>query len=359
MQQASLVCITQWLISMTALALQASAHFPVRPLRPPAAESLICGYDVTNSHSPLVTTTDGAYARHFCVGAIRATCWTVTICSREQLVVLRSVRRSGQFTGQVRDEGTGLDYFGARYMSAAQGRFTSPDAPFADQKPEDPQSWNLYSYVRNNPLRYTDPTGRCLYPGADCFQYLVGGAKAVANLPSDAATLLNRGINALTGANIPDAPRFEGANYDQRAGMEAAGFAMLVTPLAEAGAARISSAVSGAARVEASAAAVEGATPKLLAAPKARGNLNTAEVPAKVMVDSKGNAIPLKPGETLTGSPDGRFLQVRDAQGRPTGMRLDGPHKPSTHPDPRAQRPHAHVPGRTNPDGTPWLPVNQ
>jgi hypothetical protein len=44
-------------------------------------------------------------------------------------------------------------------MSAAQGRFTSPDAPFADQRPEDPQSWNLYGYVRNNPLAHIDPTG--------------------------------------------------------------------------------------------------------------------------------------------------------------------------------------------------------
>jgi RHS repeat-associated protein len=57
-------------------------------------------------------------------------------------------------------EVTGLDYFGARYFSGAQGRFTSPDAPFADQNPADPQSWNLYAYGRNNPLRYTDPTGR-------------------------------------------------------------------------------------------------------------------------------------------------------------------------------------------------------
>jgi RHS repeat-associated protein len=210
--------------------------------------------------------------------------------------------RRSRSTGKERDAETGLDYFGVRYFSGAQGRFTSPAAPFADQQPGDPQSWNLYSYVRNNPLRYTDPTGRCLYPGADCFQYLIGGAKALANLPSDAATLLNRGIKTLTGSNIPDAPRFEGANYDQRAGMEAAGFAMPVTPLAEVGAARISTAISGAARVEATVAAVEGAAPKLLTAPKARGNLNTAEGPAKVMVDSKGNAMPLKPGETLTGS---------------------------------------------------------
>ena len=41
-----------------------------------------------------------------------------------------------------------------------QGRFTSADEPFNDQWPEDPQSWNLYSYGRNNPLRYTDPSGQ-------------------------------------------------------------------------------------------------------------------------------------------------------------------------------------------------------
>ncbi|QOY90655.1 RHS repeat-associated core domain-containing protein [Paludibaculum fermentans] len=63
------------------------------------------------------------------------------------------------FTGKERDAETGLDYFGARYMSSAQGRFTSPDLPLVDQRPKDPQSWNLYGYVRSNPLRYTDATG--------------------------------------------------------------------------------------------------------------------------------------------------------------------------------------------------------
>jgi RHS repeat-associated protein len=65
-----------------------------------------------------------------------------------------------RFTGKERDGETGLDYFGARYFSGAQGRFTSPDQPFIDQDPADPQSWNLYAYGRNNPLAFVDPTGQ-------------------------------------------------------------------------------------------------------------------------------------------------------------------------------------------------------
>jgi len=66
------------------------------------------------------------------------------------------------FTGKERDNTGGaaeLDYFGARYMSAAQGRFTSPDPKMFPSAFDDPQSWNKYGYVRNNPLRLVDPNG--------------------------------------------------------------------------------------------------------------------------------------------------------------------------------------------------------
>jgi len=66
---------------------------------------------------------------------------------------------SQKFTGKERDGETGLDYFEARYMSAAQGRFTSPDPGNAGAFTSNPQSWNAYSYVVNNPLKYTDPHG--------------------------------------------------------------------------------------------------------------------------------------------------------------------------------------------------------
>ncbi len=63
-------------------------------------------------------------------------------------------------TGKERDQESGLDYFGARYYGSALGRFSSPDPIgnfVADAR--NPQSWNLYGYVWNNPLANTDPTG--------------------------------------------------------------------------------------------------------------------------------------------------------------------------------------------------------
>jgi RHS repeat-associated protein len=65
-----------------------------------------------------------------------------------------------KFTGKERDSESGLDYFGARNYSSTLGRWITPDRPFADQHVEDPQSWNLYGYARNNPLRYVDDDGR-------------------------------------------------------------------------------------------------------------------------------------------------------------------------------------------------------
>jgi RHS repeat-associated protein len=64
------------------------------------------------------------------------------------------------FTGKERDTESGNDYFGARYYASSMGRFMSPDPSqlyYAD--PTNPQSFNLYSYALNNPLKNTDPTG--------------------------------------------------------------------------------------------------------------------------------------------------------------------------------------------------------
>src|SRR3974377_1832303 len=73
---------------------------------------------------------------------------------------LRPDSTGSRCSGKERDAESGLDYFGARYFSGPQGRFTTPDKVFADQHPQDPQSWNLYAYVTNNPLKFVDDTGR-------------------------------------------------------------------------------------------------------------------------------------------------------------------------------------------------------
>jgi RHS repeat-associated protein len=81
-----------------------------------------------------------------------------------------------KFTLYERDDETGLDYAQARYYASGMGRFVSVDpytivAEVQHEKDPDkanrmleeylsqPQKWNRYSYVQNNPLRYIDPSG--------------------------------------------------------------------------------------------------------------------------------------------------------------------------------------------------------
>ncbi len=82
-----------------------------------------------------------------------------------------------KFTGKERDAESGLDYFGARYYSSITSRWLTPDwsaapvpLPYADL--HDPQTLNLYGYVRNNPLSRADKDGHC----AEDFCIVEGGA---------------------------------------------------------------------------------------------------------------------------------------------------------------------------------------
>ncbi len=70
-----------------------------------------------------------------------------------------------KFTGYERDNETGLDYAQARYCSSIQGRFTSPDPLMASAQATD-QSLNRYSYVSNNPMVFSDPSGMQRGPGS-------------------------------------------------------------------------------------------------------------------------------------------------------------------------------------------------
>jgi len=78
-----------------------------------------------------------------------------------------------KFTGKERDTESGLDNFGARYFASTMGRFMSPDwaarpttVPYAVFG--DPQSLNLYNYVRNDPVSRVDPDGHYEVNASGC-----------------------------------------------------------------------------------------------------------------------------------------------------------------------------------------------
>ena len=85
-------------------------------------------------------------------------------------------------------ESSGLLHFKARYYSPELGRFISPDPLFLEG-PElcvkDPISCNLYSYAKNNPLKYVDPTGNIPIPAL-----IVGGVAAAGGIVSAGASLV-------------------------------------------------------------------------------------------------------------------------------------------------------------------------
>lgn len=74
------------------------------------------------------------------------------------------------FTGQKEDTVAGFDDFLFReYSAAQQGRWISPDpAGLAAVDITDPQSWNRYAYLTNNPLNAIDPLGLCNPNKDDC-----------------------------------------------------------------------------------------------------------------------------------------------------------------------------------------------
>ncbi|WP_246553681.1 RHS repeat domain-containing protein [Paenibacillus tritici] len=79
------------------------------------------------------------------------------------------ISNSFKYTGEVYDEETGLYYLRARYYDPSMGRFLNEDT--VEGQIDNPLSQNLYTYVHNNPLIYTDPTGMCV-AGKDSGCYL-------------------------------------------------------------------------------------------------------------------------------------------------------------------------------------------
>jgi RHS repeat-associated protein len=235
-----------------------------------------------------------------------------------------------RFASKRFDPELGLLYFGKRYYDPLLGRWLTTDpAGFVD-------SVNLYQYVFNNPFHYTDPDGQFIQLA---IPLLIWGAEAV--LPALSAYAAPLIYGAITGAvayggykavqalNARDHSNYSPAdNY--------ANYSM---------------------KFEASSEEEE----------KKKRNTNPFDGPVGgdvVVVDEAGNAIKIPQGNWSTGSKDGKWIQEmqpgKNPEGQATGTRKDGGHpRGPKHSDPRALEPHAHVPGISNPDGTPWLPVKK
>jgi len=85
-----------------------------------------------------------------------------------ELVITQTDTNRYKFTGKERDSESGLDNFEARYYASPFGRFMTPDwaarptaVPYAVFG--DPQSLNLYAYVRNDPVTVADADGHTPY----------------------------------------------------------------------------------------------------------------------------------------------------------------------------------------------------
>jgi len=80
---------------------------------------------------------------------------------------LTTKRFTGQYHESTLPGGEGLYFYNARWYDAKLGRFVSADTLVPDAG--NPQSFNRYSYVYNNPLKFVDPGGHdpicvCIVP---------------------------------------------------------------------------------------------------------------------------------------------------------------------------------------------------
>ncbi|HFI0151189.1 TPA: HYD1 signature containing ADP-ribosyltransferase family protein [Streptococcus suis] len=82
------------------------------------------------------------------------------------------------YNGEARDV-TGLDYLRARYYDSQAGTFLTEDSYQGELT--DPLSQNQYSYVHNNPVNYTDPSGHFIKGLIKGAKHLWNGAKKVYN----------------------------------------------------------------------------------------------------------------------------------------------------------------------------------
>lgn len=127
-----------------------------------------------------------------------------------------TVSLSHKFTGQEKDSETGLYNYNARLYDADFGRFLTPDSIVPD--PTNPQSLNRYSYVLNNPLLYSDPSGHSFWNKAFGVAEIIGGFATIYYAPPElkfiGAISIGDGVDRLGGdSDVPPSSTIPIANY--------------------------------------------------------------------------------------------------------------------------------------------------
>jgi len=166
-----------------------------------------------------------------------------------------------RYTGQRESSSLGLYYYGARCYDSYLNRWIQPDANVPASQ-ENPQGFDRYAFVANNPLIYTDPGGHCW-----------GIASAIRGIPSYDTTCNNLDM-ALTIVQSPNANAGQKAEAGAYIALEAVSHGALITGVAALACSAIAScaaAAEGALGIGANASAEGGSTDAALNA------ANTAE----------------------------------------------------------------------------------
>ncbi|HVY24339.1 MAG TPA: RHS repeat-associated core domain-containing protein [Steroidobacteraceae bacterium] len=116
-----------------------------------SSDFVTCGSDVSGCSAGTVLVHESFNA----FGSRRGGSWSGSPTSAD-MNNIASTTRTG-FTGQEMIDNLNLVNMNGRVYNPAIGRFISADPHVTD--PTNPQNFNRYSYVLNNPLSYTDPTG--------------------------------------------------------------------------------------------------------------------------------------------------------------------------------------------------------
>ena len=133
------------------------------------------------------------------------------VVERTEYLPFGAVLKGGEsrflFTGKEKDS-TGLMYYGARYYDPFSMHFTQADTIIGDVY--DPLSLNKYAYARNNPVKYTDPSGNTPWSaiagvigfGLDVIKQILSDDRSIFSGTIDWGEASTAGISSAIGSSV-------------------------------------------------------------------------------------------------------------------------------------------------------------